>query len=276
MTGSGDDAESASGASIRVDAEVTDIESPDEESGKPGQLSTVSIDYSCIGGELEEDEVNSEYRYALSDSSLFLWINGKCSAMQFSGSSSTIIGKWTSSDLSVSIPSAYRPAGCEGAIPQDSHFETYLENATATYDISSTEMKGAFTGTFCYMPVLVEILEDNPNVTVVSSDCSTMKLKNKNLERTATFSIAYNNDKLTETLAYNGKTCKLTMPFQLSSDRPVCSEKASKEEREKLAAFLACAEESDFTKDLDSGILGKVNGGIPFAIQNALEHATPF
>jgi hypothetical protein len=264
--------------SLSAETEVLDIVEPDEDSGEPGIITTLSTDYECEDGELVEDEYEDDMYYAITGGSLYLWYAGDCSAIKLTGSSSDITGTWKSSNLSTRIPSAYRPYNCDYS-PEDSYLEEFLNDASITYTISASEIKGKVTGTFCMAPLVAEAYENNQDIEVTSSSCSTVKLKNEDVNRTATISASYNSkkDEVTRTIAYNGKKCSLTTSFGLSSEPPTCSEDAEEEAEEQMDAYLECIEDSEFVEDFGyGGILNKGQGGLPAVFEKALKRARPF
>jgi hypothetical protein len=273
------DSESSSSFSLSNEIGIAGIEEPDEEAGDPGVLTTVSTIYTCVDGELEEKEVeDGAMFYAITGGSLYLWYEGNCSASKFSGSSSDITGTWTSTSLSVRIPSAYRPVGCEGTTPYDTYLERILDEAVVTYTISSSKIKGKVSGTFCLAPVLADQY-GGPDANVVSSGCAAVKLESEDAGRIATISATYNSkdDTVVETIAYNGETCRIEYPMGLSIAPPTCSEEEEEDDFiERMEAFQDCMEDSDFYEDFGYGVVERRASGLPTSLEKALERARPF
>ncbi len=271
-----DDSKSSSNFAITTEARVTGIVTPVPDSGIPGVLSTVNTSFSCEDGEVEVNESPDNYNYAISGGALYLWEDTDCTAMKFSGTSSTIKGTWTSTDLSARLPSKYRSGICDTATLEDNQYEGFLKDAAVTYTISSTKIKGTVKGQFCYAAAVVKQFEDNEDFTVSSDNCSTAKLKNNDVGLTATITMTYKDNKITQIVAYNGKTCKASIPVYLGSEEPTCSEEADEAYQEEAAAFTECLEESEFNDDFNSASVPKASAQLRKSIEQALERATPF
>ena len=272
----GDDSEKASNFSLSNEIEITNIEEPDTENGEPGILSTLSLDYSCMDEEAVAHEYEGTLHYAFTSGFLYLWYSGECTAIKFEGSSSRIQGTWTATDLSVRIPSAYRPTECESTTPYETYLERILDKPSVTYTISSSRIKAKVTGTFCMAPVLA-YQYGGPDADVVSSSCSSVKLKNED-GRTATLSMTYNgkDDTAVETIAYNGRTCRMKHSMGLSDAPPSCSEEASDDFVEQMVAFQECMEDSDFYSDFGYGVVERTASGLPLSLEKAFDHSRSF
>jgi hypothetical protein len=247
-----DPAEGNGKFSVRITADVVDIEAPDAEEGEPGLLVTTQKQYSCSEeGEVEEHESEDSLRYAINDGFLYLWSELGCTATKLSGSSSTLVGTWKSEDLSVRIPLKYRPEYCEGSSPGEGILEVLLENPSVAYTISSTKVEVRQSGTLCLSPFFARQFGYGDDVVEVSSECGAVKLKNEEVNRTATLSYTLKGDSLVEKITYNGKTCRSATSFYLvpPTEPPLCLEEGEDDYIDRMIAHTECLEESEFAED---------------------------
>jgi hypothetical protein len=237
--------------SFTTEEEVVDIEAPDDE--EAGLLTTSTVEYFCGEDGPVEDEYEYEQHYAILNGFLYLWTEDEwndCTASKFAGKSSTIQGTWTSEDLSVRIPLAYRPSECDGVSPGESAYESSLfEDEKVTLTISNTKMQTKGSATLCMAPIVSRMYEDAEDVEEVSSECSTVKLKNTEVNRTATITVGYKKDSLVQVIAYNGHTCRYSFPFFLENDvPPTCSDDGGASNYEE---YSDCLVESEFKDDFE-------------------------
>jgi hypothetical protein len=257
------------------EADVVDIDPPDSDEGEPGLIKTAGTYFYCEDGELVEEAFQEDFNYALTNGSLYLWEEDDCTAMKLSGSSSTVIGKWTSENLSTRIPSAYRPYDCEGEDPEDNEYEYFLEDASVTHTISSSKIKTKVTGTLCFAPLFAMEFSYVGDVTTVSSTCETVELKNGD-DQTATLTAKFTKDALVETIVYNGETCQLTYASSSDDEASTCSEESDNEFEDAYDEFRDCLDETGFTDGFPGlGYSEKRAGKLPSNVVKALRLIRP-
>jgi hypothetical protein len=197
-------------------------------------------EYECYGTTLHTETYDDTARYVITGGKLYIWSDGRCLAdVVLSGSSSTITGKWTATSLTFtdSVPAAYRSAECT-----DDYYDYYdyysdnygdeeslpdiFENLKATYTITGDNIHGRLSGELCLAPVMAGTFagEDSSGITVVSSSCSSVTLRNGMENTTATVTSTLQDGAIVTTFSSGDSVCALPGSFDLSDEPPVCSE----------------------------------------------------
>jgi hypothetical protein len=228
--------------------DVVEITAPG--AGVPGSLVTRSLEYYCEDGVAGIDTLEEEQFFHIAGGSLFLWAEGDCLATKLSGSSSSVVGTWTTNSLAItdSVPAAFRPADPEdcneyGQEPGDTEI---LEDGSVSYVISETQVKAKITGEFCFARTFAAslALESSEDYAIVSDECTVVKVRNLEASKTATFTSTFKDQKVSLRVSYNGDVCRFSLPLSLGDEPPVCSEDSGSEAE--YEAFGECLYESGF------------------------------
>src|SRR5215217_5019255 len=93
MSDSEDSGTGDGGFSVTTEAKVTKIQAPAGDSA--GKIESELVEYSCEGNNLVADTLEESQSYLVNGGNLYLWDSEDCEALKLQGSSSTVIGKWT-------------------------------------------------------------------------------------------------------------------------------------------------------------------------------------
>lgn len=226
----------SSHASLQMSIDVLSNTAPT--GSTPGKLVTRSIQSSCDSTHVVTDTSIDTSFYSIAGGKLYLWSEGDCVAGSMSGSSTTLVGAWTSTDViggngnpgeRVLVPAAYRASTCPSTLPPDSssNQELLIMNATSTLTISASRIDIQESGDICFAE---QIYGDSantpfgPTINVTSASCSSVQLTNITNQRTLTASSSFQNNNITFSLASGGTTCTSTMPLNLPGTTPDCSQ----------------------------------------------------
>lgn len=205
----------------------------------PGKLVIRTIQSSCDSNHVVIDTSIDTSFYSISGGKLYLWSEGDCVAGSMSGSSTTLVGTWTTTDVfgangnpgeRVLVPAAYRASTCPSTLPPDSSGDQRISitNAASTLTISASKIDIQESGDICFAEQVYGDTANHPfgdsNLTVTSTSCSSVQLTNTTNHRTLTASSSYQNNTITFSLASGGKTCTTSMPMNLPGTTPDCSQ----------------------------------------------------
>lgn len=247
-----------SNGEFSVQAEMKVLEIVPEADGEPGTIETRSYDEYCDGDELIKDSTDELQSYVVDGGKLYMWdeTDETCEALKLSGSSSTIIGKWSTTDFmsSTRIPAPYRPEECDDLSDDEEDdyediYDSVFQDFRVSYDVSATRVKTSVSGKLCMGPLLGASFAGGGfgAFEVISSDCGSATIENTYNDRRLKISTRFTDGNLKVTFSSSGKSCSYSEPA-LFSATPVCPEPDYSEEQE---AFDACIEDLAFFQDME-------------------------
>ena len=197
----------------------------------PGKLVVRQVFSHCdTNGTVVNDTSIDTSFYSIAGGKLFLWNEGDCVAGSLSGTSTTIIGTWTSSTgLSgdnpgdrVLVPSTYRASNCPSTLPADSSSnDLVIENATTTLTIAQTSASYTIGGTICFAQVFVDG-DSAMGLPVSKSTCNSVELTASGGKK-VTITSGYQSGKVSLGIAYDGKSCNSSVSMNFPGTTPDCS-----------------------------------------------------
>ncbi len=200
----------------------------------------LEINKHCSSGRVVSDSVNLNERYAIAGGQIYIWDDVStgytdCSADVLNGSSTRIIGTWSTSTLDqAAIPAVDRPSACTSDISGEPNYAQILfQSGTGTQTFSSTNMHQKITGKLCYGNYLAAALgytSSGGNFTLIQSSCSSVKVRNTTTGDTAVFNSVYSGGRVSTTVNYAGKTCSGNDYFTAAMD---CS-------KPDMSQFVSC------------------------------------
>jgi hypothetical protein len=263
-----DDGAGGGGGGFSVETEMKVLEIVEPSATEAGTIETRSYDYGCEGDEVVKDSSDDVQSYVVTGGYLYLWDEeDECVALKLSGSSSSIIGKWSTTSflLDAEIPEAYRPAGCDTVTMEEEEeedlegFDSLFQDIQISYDISQTRVKANFSGKICMGGLLAASFGtggESP-FEAVSSDCASATIKNTINDERLKISTSFSNEVLKVTFTSSGKSCSYSESMDISSKAPTCPEPDYEAEEE---AFSDCVEDLDFFSNME-GDLAKRSAG---------------
>jgi hypothetical protein len=158
---------------------------------------------SCLDGGVFETNWNEINNYKISNGIMLMWATGECAAEQYSGTSSTLSGVWTSMPALALAPGS-TDLGCD--LTPNPFYET------VSLDFSSTFVAAAFsTLDWCWSTEQIDGLYTYG--TTAATGCNSYSVTE--LGETATFtllSIDPSAGSKKQSFTYNGQTCTLNSP----------------------------------------------------------------
>jgi hypothetical protein len=257
VAGEDDGVGGSGGFSVETEMKVLEIVEPS--ATEAGTIETRSYDYGCEGDEVVKDSSDELQSYVVTGGYLYMWDDyDQCTALKLSGSSSTIIGKWSTTSLmaDAAVPEAYRPLGCDTMDVEEDEdligLDSVFQDVKISYDISQSRVKGTFSGKICMGGLLAASFgsEESP-FDVVSSDCASATIENEFNDERLKISTSFSNEVLKVTFSSGGKSCSYSESMDISSKAPTCPEPDYSAEEE---AFDDCVGELDFFSEMEGDL----------------------
>jgi hypothetical protein len=281
-SGEEDGAGGSGSFSFEAEMKVLDIVEPTGTAA--GMIETRSYDYGCEGDEVVKDSSDELQSYVVTGGHLYMWDEAEeeCTALKLSGSSSTIIGKWSTTSFTADgeIPEAYRPSVCDSvSIDEEDEeldaFDSLFQDINISYDVSQTKVKASFSGKLCMGKLIGASMatggSSNP-LQLKSSDCASATIENTLNDKTLKISTDFSNEMVKVTYTSSGKSCSYSEAMDLSSEAPTCPEPDYSAQEE---AFEECLGTLAFFQDMEGDMAKRSAGSRASDLVKKVRAATP-
>jgi hypothetical protein len=179
--------------------------------------------------------------YAIKDGKMVMWEEEECTASIYTGSSSDIVGTWTSKGLEseLPIPAEYRPASCPANPSVDSSNAKVLSDLNATFVITETKVDISASGPVCMGENLAEELKAS-GLDIESKDCERVTARDPAGNPVVMTAVPSGNQ-ITIQAIYKGKTCTLTSDMPIPGQTVDCAKRKAAQEAYKQCVTDAAA-----------------------------------
>ncbi len=258
--GTDDEDDSGNGFSFFSEGDVVAHVAP--QGTTPGLMVVDVREYTCWGDTLDvlpnpkQTLERDSSRYVISGGTLYLWAQRDCWASTYTGTSTSIFGKWTSNSFNeTKLPAAYRSDACleeyeiceiQGDCVDADPGDGSYENLNLVTTINSTQVRSSLSGQFCMARNYARnIMGDTfaSGLDSVSMGCGVAKIRNTEQNTIATVSSTSENQLFSVKFQYDTTICTLTTAFGGVTSNTQCSDFAV---RADLSEFYSCIFNSGF------------------------------
>lgn len=185
--------------------------------------------------------------YEITGGKLWIWDDGVCEAIGYSGTGTDIVGHWQSLGPILTKPAPNAPASCANT-PSQLPF-TYIQDQAIDITLSETEMISNTSGTLCSAEMqMYDLLGYDADTAttkefkITSKKCTEATATRLSDNKVATFTSQYANGTATTTVQFNGKTCSLTKSRNFDPNAEHCQ--ADSTDGVASQKFYQCATEA--------------------------------